>query len=82
MYPWVDTPDEFAATIDGEDLGEAIYTVSAQPVGSFPVGSDGSRILSLFLEPSSAPLQISLTPGLTYPVEVRASNARPRCWRR
>ncbi len=75
VYPRIETPEEFATTIDGEDLGEAIFTVSPQPIGSFPVGIGGSRILSLVLEPSSAPLQISLTAGRTYPVEVRASSA-------
>ena len=75
VYPSISTPEQFAATVDGADLGVAIFTVSPQPMSSFPAGSGGGRTLSLFLEPLSAPLQISLTQSRTYPVEVRASNA-------
>jgi hypothetical protein len=70
LHDRVRSRSELAASMEGGSLRRVVFT-SATPISAMPTGPDGSRRLSLSLDPA-APAGIRLSASGVYPLEVIA----------
>ncbi|MGE3618880.1 MAG: DUF6049 family protein [Acidimicrobiia bacterium] len=79
VHPRIASAPAFAATLDGGSLGNAIFSSSGVVLSTLATDATGARTASLTLARAGGSPEvagaIALTPGRTYPVEVRVETA-------